>query len=275
MNAERGRLGELARLFLRLGLTAFGGPAAHVGLMEDEFVHRRGWMTREEFLDLLGAANLIPGPNSTELAIHVGHRRAGWPGLLVAGACFIVPAALLTALLAAAYVRYGSLPQTAALLYGIKPVIIAIVVQALWRLARAALKTAWLAALAVAAVVGVGRGTVAQAGARARRKRRRGRTRGGTLARGGVVHHRGARARGARLPTRRCRVAAAVADPAEDSRPSASSRPRSPPARATRTTTRTCRCHPRRRTSNAHSSLAHGKQPRRPLTLIREASHRR
>ncbi len=155
VNAGRGTLGELARLFLRLGVTAFGGPAAHVGLMEDEIVRRRGWMTRGEFLDLLGAANLIPGPNSTELAIHVGHRRAGWPGLVVAGACFIVPAALLTAALAWAYVRYGARPQAAALLYGIKPVIIAIVVQALWRLARTALKTVWLGALAALSVIAV------------------------------------------------------------------------------------------------------------------------
>src|SRR5437660_7944149 len=104
-------LAELARLFLRLGATAFGGPAAHIALMEDEVVRHRGWLTREEFLDLLGATNLIPGPNSTEMAIHIGRRRAGWPGLLVAGACFILPAALLTGALAWAYVRYGSLPR--------------------------------------------------------------------------------------------------------------------------------------------------------------------
>src|SRR3954468_14300290 len=93
---RRARLRALAALFLRLGATAFGGPAAHIALMEDEVVRRRAWLTRDEFLDLPGATNLIPGPNSTELAIHIGHRRAGWAGLLVAGACFIVPAALLT-----------------------------------------------------------------------------------------------------------------------------------------------------------------------------------
>src|SRR6187455_1760868 len=117
---EQERLGELARLFLRLGTTAFGGPAAHVAMMEDEVVRRRKWMTRDEFLDLLGAANLIPGPNSTELAIHIGHRQAGWPGLLVAGTSFILPAMLIVMGFAWAYVRYGSLPQVAGILYGVK-----------------------------------------------------------------------------------------------------------------------------------------------------------
>jgi chromate transporter len=132
---------ELARLFLRLGTTAFGGPAAHIAMMEDEVVRRRAWLTHEEFLDLLGATNLIPGPNSTEMAIHVGHRCAGWPGLLVAGACFIVPATAITWALAWAYGRYGHLPQAEGLLYGVKPVIIAVVVQALLRLGRSALKS--------------------------------------------------------------------------------------------------------------------------------------
>src|SRR5919197_1602350 len=102
---------HLALLFLRLGTIAFGGPAAHIALMEDEVVRRRGWLGREEFLDLLGATNLIPGPNSTEMAIHVGRRRAGWAGLLVAGACFILPASLMTLAIAWAYVRYGFLPE--------------------------------------------------------------------------------------------------------------------------------------------------------------------
>src|SRR5688500_2267039 len=102
------RLHEVAALFLRLGATAFGGPAAHVAMMEDEVVRRRRWVSREEFLDPLGAANLIPGPNSTELAIHLGWRRAGWAGLLVAGACFILPAALRVSALAWVYVRYGA-----------------------------------------------------------------------------------------------------------------------------------------------------------------------
>ena len=153
-----GQLGELARLFLRLGTTAFGGPAAHIAIMEDEVVARRGWLTREQFLDLLGATNLIPGPNSTELAIHIGHARAGFPGLVVAGACFILPAALIVSALGWAYVRFGALPQVAGLLYGAKPVVIAVVVQALWRLFRSAVR-GWetaLVALAAAAANALG-----------------------------------------------------------------------------------------------------------------------
>src|SRR5512139_3856576 len=115
---------ELAGLFLKLGFTAFGGPAAHVAMMEDEVVRRRRWLTHDEFLDLLGATNLIPGPNSTELSIHIGHRQAGWPGLLVAGVSFILPAVLIVTGFAWAYVRYGSLPEVAGVLYGVKPVII-------------------------------------------------------------------------------------------------------------------------------------------------------
>jgi chromate transporter len=148
----RTSLSELALLFLRLGTTAFGGPAAHIAMMEQEAVRRRRWLTRERFLDLLGATNLIPGPNSTEMAIHIGHHEAGWAGLVVAGACFIIPASLITLGLAWAYVHFGARPQTGALLYGAKPVIIAIVVQALWGLARAAVKTKPLAALALLAV---------------------------------------------------------------------------------------------------------------------------
>ena len=146
-------LGELARLFLKLGTIGFGGPAAHIALMEDEVVRRRGWLTREAFLDYLGATNLIPGPYSTELAIEIGRDRAGWPGLIVAGVAFIVPAALLVTITAWAYVRFGRLPAAVALFAGVKPVIIAIVAQALWRLARTAVKTPWLGALTVAAIV--------------------------------------------------------------------------------------------------------------------------
>src|SRR6059036_3900135 len=108
-DGRRTTLTELAALFLRLGATSFGGPAAHIAMMEDEVVRRRGWLTRAEFLDLLGATNLIPGPNSTELAIHIGHRRAGWPGLLVAGSAFILPAAILVAIIGWEYVRFGHL----------------------------------------------------------------------------------------------------------------------------------------------------------------------
>jgi chromate transporter len=151
--SRRAALLELALLFFRLGVTAFGGPAAHVAMMEDEVVRRRAWMTREEFLDLYGATNLIPGPNSTELAIHIGHRRAGWVGLVVAGTCFIVPAAVITLGFAWAYVRFGALPQAGWLLHGVKPVIIAVVLQALWGLARTAVKTRLLAAILVIGAV--------------------------------------------------------------------------------------------------------------------------
>ena len=150
---DKQRLGELARLFLKLGTIAFGGPAAHIAMMEDEVVRRRPWLTHAEFLDLLGATNLIPGPNSTEMAIYIGHRRAGWPGLIVAGICFILPAALIVSVIAWAYVRFGKLPEVGALLYGVKPVIIAIVVQALWSLGRTAVKTKTLAVVGVIAAV--------------------------------------------------------------------------------------------------------------------------
>jgi chromate transporter len=150
--SEAGALRELALLFLRLGTTAFGGPAAHIALMEDEVVRRRKWLTREEFLDLLGAANLIPGPNSTELAIHIGHRRAGWSGLVVAGTCFILPAFLIVSAIGWVYTRFGQLPQVGNLLYGVKPVIIAVVLQAIWGLARGAAKTKLLAGVGVACV---------------------------------------------------------------------------------------------------------------------------
>ena len=158
------RLRELALLFLKLGTTAFGGPAAHIAMMEDEVVRRRGWLTREEFLDLLGATNLIPGPNSTELAIHIGHRRAGWPGLVVAGTAFIVPAMAIVTGLGWAYVHYRALPEAEALLYGVKPVVIAIVLQALWSLGRTAVRSWTLALIGVMAVgasaAGVGEVTV-------------------------------------------------------------------------------------------------------------------
>lgn len=133
-------LGELAQLFLKLGTIAFGGPAAHVALMEEEVVRRRRWLSHEQFLDLLGATNLIPGPNSTEMAIHIGLLRAGWKGLVVAGSCFILPAMLIVWALASLYVRYGAMPEATWLLYGVKPVIIAVVVQALWSLGKAAVK---------------------------------------------------------------------------------------------------------------------------------------
>lgn len=150
---DRRALSDVVRLFLRLGLTAFGGPAAHIAMMQHEVVSRRRWMTDQEFLDLVGATNLIPGPNSTEMAIHIGYRRAGWPGLIAGGAAFIVPAMLIVLALAWTYVRYGSTPQAGWLLYGIKPVMMAIIAQALWALGRTAVKDALTAVAGLAAIV--------------------------------------------------------------------------------------------------------------------------
>jgi chromate transporter len=150
---ERTSLAELAKLFLRLGATAFGGPAAHIAMMEDEVVRRRKWLDEERFLDLLGATNLIPGPNSTELAIHIGWARRGFPGLLVAGAAFILPGMLITMALAWAYVRFGALPAAGWLLYGVKPVILAVIVQAIWGLVPKAAKTWRLRLLGLLALV--------------------------------------------------------------------------------------------------------------------------
>lgn len=146
------RLRELAALFLKLGCISFGGPAAHIALMEEEVIRKRQWLTRQQFLDLLGAANLIPGPTSTEMAISVGFVRAGWLGLCVAGASFILPAALITAGFAWAYVHFGALPQAASLLAGIKPAVVAVIAVAISRLCRTAVKDALLAALGALAL---------------------------------------------------------------------------------------------------------------------------
>ncbi len=153
MTTHPDALGEVIRLFLRLGFTAFGGPAAHIAMMHDEVVTRRRWMEEQHFLDLVGATNLIPGPNSTEMAIHIGYVRAGWRGLIAAGLCFIMPAVLIVLVLAWAYVEYGNTPQAGALMVGIKPVIIAIVVQALSRLVPTALKGLLLAAVGIGTLV--------------------------------------------------------------------------------------------------------------------------
>lgn len=131
---------EILALFLRLGVIGFGGPAAHIALMEREAVERRRWLTREQFLDLVGGCNLLPGPSSTQVAMALGYTRDGWIGLLIAGACFIVPASLATLALAWAYVKYGHFPQAQGLLYGAKPVMVAIIAQAVWRLGRMALR---------------------------------------------------------------------------------------------------------------------------------------
>src|SRR5262245_37387076 len=144
MTERKTSLRELALVFLRLGVSSFGGPAVHIANMQDEFVKRRQWLTNEEFLDLLGATYLIPGPNSTEVAIHIGYSRAGIPGLIVAGACFIVPAALIVFVIAVGYVRFGSLPQLERMLYTIKPVVIAVISLAVVDLARTAMKSRFL-----------------------------------------------------------------------------------------------------------------------------------
>lgn len=153
------RLGEQAVLFLKLGTIGFGGPAAHIAMMEEEVVQRRKWITRQHFLDLVGATNFIPGPNSTEMAIHIGYLRAGWLGLVTAGVCFILPAVLIVAAFAWAYVTFGSLPEVAPFLYGIKPAVIAVILGAVWRLGKTAMKGWRLIvvgiAVAVASVLGL------------------------------------------------------------------------------------------------------------------------
>jgi len=152
-------LREIAKEFLRLGFVAYGGPAAHIAMMDERFVGRLAWVSGEQFLDLVGAVNLLPGPSSTELAIYLGQIAAGLPGLLVAGACFILPAAILVVAFAWAYTQYGAVPQVAGLLFGIKPVVVALIAQAIWNLGETALKTvplACLAALVIAlAILGV------------------------------------------------------------------------------------------------------------------------
>jgi chromate transporter len=142
------RLGEITVVFLRLGFIAFGGAVAHIALMEEEFVRRRGWLSREEFVDRVGAVNLLPGPSSTEMAIYLGHLRGGFPGLLIAGAAFILPSALLMCVMAWAYVQYGALPQIAGVLWGVKPVVVVLIAQAVWSLGKTVLKSRELAVIA-------------------------------------------------------------------------------------------------------------------------------
>jgi chromate transporter len=148
---QRRRLGEVVALFLRLGVTAFGGPAAHIAMMHREVVERRGWIDNDRFLDLIGATNLIPGPNSTEMTMHVGHHRAGWRGLVAGGVAFILPAALIVTAIAVLYVEYGATPTGQALLSGIEPVIVAIVAVAVVKLAVATLRSPAPAMVAVTA----------------------------------------------------------------------------------------------------------------------------
>lgn len=150
--SQKKELKEVAKLFFKLGSIAFGGPAAHIAMMEDEVVKKRKWMTQEHFLDLIGATNIIPGPNSTEMTMHCGYERAGWKGLFVAGICFIFPAVVITSILAWLYQEYGQLPEVTPFIYGIKPAVIAIIVIASYRLGKKAIKTTELAILGVLAL---------------------------------------------------------------------------------------------------------------------------
>ncbi len=152
--ARKGDLKELAAVFLKLGIIGFGGPAAHIAMMQGEVVKKRKWLTEQEFMDLLGATNLIPGPNSTEMAIHIGQERAGWKGLITAGLCFIFPAVAITAFLAWLYGQYGKLPNVQPFLYGVKPAIIAVIVMAVVPLAKKSLKTDMLCLLGLAVLAG-------------------------------------------------------------------------------------------------------------------------
>ena len=147
------KLKDLANLFLKLGFVAFGGPAAHIAMLEDEVVEKRKWMTRDHFLDLIGATNLIPGPNSTEMTMHVGYQYAGVAGLFMAGICFIGPAVLLTGILAYLYIEYGELPGIAPFLLGIKPAVLAIIAGAIYKLGKKALKSWQLGLIGVIVVI--------------------------------------------------------------------------------------------------------------------------
>src|SRR5258707_12339015 len=143
------QLGEIAVAFLRLVLIGFGWAVGHIELMEEEFVRRRGWLSREEFVDRVGAVNLLPGPSSTEMVIYLGQLRGGFPGLLIAGAAFILPSALMMVALAWAYVRYGALPQIAGVLWGVKPVVVVLIAQSVWSLGKTVLKSRELMVIAV------------------------------------------------------------------------------------------------------------------------------
>jgi chromate transporter len=146
-------LADIAKLFLKLGVIGFGGPAVHIALMQEEVVKKKGWMTQQHFLDLVGATNLIPGPNSTEMTMHIGHEKGGWKGLVVAGCCFIVPAVIITGVFAFLYQQYGQLPQVQPFIYGIKPAIIAVVVALMIDLGRKALKSVVLGIIAALAAI--------------------------------------------------------------------------------------------------------------------------
>lgn len=147
-------LKEITRLFLKLGIIGFGGPAAHISMMQEEVVVKRKWLTGQHFLDLIGATNLIPGPNSIEMAIHIGYEKGGWKGLIVAGLCFILPAVFITGIFAWLYKQYGQLPEVQPFVYGIKPAIIAIILGAIFPLAKKSLKSTELIVIGLLVLVG-------------------------------------------------------------------------------------------------------------------------
>lgn len=151
---HKATLKDIAKLFLKLGIIGFGGPAAHIAMMQDEVVTKRKWLTEQHFLDLIGATNLIPGPNSTEMAIHIGHEKGGWKGLIIAGLCFILPAVFITGIFAHLYKQYGQLPAVQPFIYGIKPAIIAIILGAIFPLAKKSLKSAPLVIIGAFVLLG-------------------------------------------------------------------------------------------------------------------------
>lgn len=155
MVRSRADLVETATLMLKLGFVAFGGPAAHIAMLEDEVVERRRWMSRQHFLDLVGATSLVPGPNSTEMMMHIGYERGGWPGLLISGALFVLPAAVITGVLAFLYVTFGTAPQLESLLWGVKPAVLVIILAATWKLGRKAMKSWREAVIGLAVAVAV------------------------------------------------------------------------------------------------------------------------
>ncbi|MGK0295278.1 MAG: chromate transporter, partial [Ulvibacter sp.] len=150
--SDKNSLKEIAKLFLKLGIIGFGGPAAHIAMMRQEVVVKKQWLSEQHFLDLIGATSLIPGPNSTEMAIHIGREKGGWKGLLIAGICFIMPAVLITGIFAYFYKRYGQQPEAQVFLYGIKPAIIAIILAAIYPLAKKSIKTTQLGIIAIGAL---------------------------------------------------------------------------------------------------------------------------
>lgn len=151
---EKNNLKEIAKLFLKLGIIGFGGPAAHIAMMQEEVVVKKKWLSEQHFLDLIGATNLIPGPNSSEMAIHIGHEKGGWKGLIVAGLCFILPAVFITGIFAWLYKQYGQLPEVQPFVYGIKPAIIAIILGAIFPLAKKSLKSTELIIIGLLVLVG-------------------------------------------------------------------------------------------------------------------------